>query len=139
MNKMHSLLPLNLQEEHVKEVLDSLGLRNEPHKVFPMGNRSAVVDFFLPGQNLVIECWLSRSRRGVALGWGERNAAYVDFKFRRLKESYPGLKCLALVELFQVDVDSVKEVVGPIMAHADLMAYTLGEFVSVVSALGGAS
>lgn len=135
MNRMHSLLPLNLQEEHVKEVLDSVRLRHEPHKVFPIGNRSAVVDFFLPGQNLVIECWLSRSRRGVALGWGERNATYVDFKFRRLKESYLGLRCLGLVELFQVDIDSVREVVGPIMVHADFMAYTLMDFADVLGNL----
>lgn len=54
-------------------------------KVFPVGNRSIVTDFYLPEHKLFIECWLSRSRRGAALTWVEGKAAYVDLKFSRLK------------------------------------------------------
>ncbi len=126
---MHSLLPLNLQEERTREVLQELAIRHEPHKVFPIGNRSLVVDFFLPEQNLVIECWLSRSRRGVALTWVETKAAYIDLKFKRLKENYPGIRCGGLVEVPQVDLESLREVVGAVMVHADFMAYTLIDFM----------
>lgn len=129
---MHEMLPLNLQEEHVKEVLEENRFSFRAHEVFPIGPRSAVVDFFLPEQNVVIECWLSRSRRGAALNWVEKNAAYVDLKFKRLKERYPGIRCLALVEVSQVDRASLVQVVGAVMAHADWMTYSMMEFEQVM-------
>lgn len=52
---MHSQLPLNFQEESVKEVLDENRLSYRVHEVFPIGIRSQVVDFFLPEENVVIE------------------------------------------------------------------------------------
>ena len=137
MKKMHAMLPLNFQEEHVKEVLDELRLPNRLHEVFPVGNRSIVPDFFLPEQNLVIECWRSGSRRGAALTWVEGKAAYVDLKFSRLKANYPGIRCLALVEVPQVDLASLHEVVGSVMVHADSMTYTMREFQEVVRELAG--
>lgn len=130
---MHDMLPLNLQEEHVKEVLGQLRLPNRPHEVFPIGNRSVVVDFFLPTQNTIIECWLSRSRQGIALRWVEKNAAYVDLKFSRLKEHYPGIRCLGLVQVPQSDPASVREMVGPVMPHADSMAYSMNEMWDVLT------
>src|SRR3982074_1548264 len=45
-NKLHSQLPLNLQEERVKDVLIGFRLRHEVHRVFSIGNRSLVVDFY---------------------------------------------------------------------------------------------
>ncbi len=129
---MHRLLPLNLQEEHVKEILEEYHLAYKAHEVFPIGVKSQVADFFLTEHNLVIECWLSRSRRGIALTWVERNAAYVDLKFRRLKERYPGIRCLGLVEVPQVDLGSLREVVGPVMPHADFMAYSMNEMWDVL-------
>ncbi len=116
----------------MKEVLDGLRLPNRPHEVFPVGSRSIVVDFFLPKQNLVIECWRSVSRRGVALTWAESKAAYIDLKFRRLKVCYPGIKCFALVEVIQVDLASLHEVIGAVMVHADWMAFTMEELVTTV-------
>lgn len=132
---MHALLPLNLQEEHVKEILDEYRFAYRAHEVFPIGVRSQVADFFLNECNLVIECWLSRSRRGIALTWVERNAAYVDLKFRRLKERYPGIRCLGLVEVPQVDLASVREVVGPVMSHADFMVYSMEEMWNVLMSI----
>jgi hypothetical protein len=126
-NKLHSQLPLNLQEERVKDVLIGFRLRHEVHRVFSIGNRSLVVDFYLPERNLVLECWESVSRRGTALTWMERNAAYVDIKFRKLKENYPGIRCLGFVEARQVDQESLRDFVGAIMVHADLMAYSMEE------------
>src|SRR2546428_4575588 len=126
-DKMHALVPLTNQEEAVKEVLQQLHFEYKVHTIFPFGNRAIVPDFFLPRHNLVIECWMSESRRGVALGWAERNAAFIDLKFRRLKENYLGISRLGLVELRQVDLGSLQEVVGPIMAHSDFMLYSMRE------------
>ncbi len=100
---MAATLPLNLQEEHVKERLEKLRLGYRAHEVFALRKRSVVVDFYLPVQNLALECWRSDSRRGTALTWMERNAAYIDLKFGRLKEQYLGLGCVAFVEAPQVD------------------------------------
>jgi len=127
MNKMHSQLSLNFQEEQVKEVLDACGLVYRPHAVFAVGSRSLVVDFFLHKLEVVIECWISRSRRGVALSWVERNAAYVDLKFARLKQHCPRLKCLGFAQAPQVDLAILVDVVGSVMVHADAMAYTFDE------------
>lgn len=139
MKKMHGMLPLNLQEEHVKEVLEDNRFSYRVHEVFSIGPRSAVVDFFLPEQNVVIECWLSRSRRGVALNWVEKNAAYVDLKFKRLKERYPGIRCLALVQVPQVDLASLQEIVGVVMLHADFMAYSMDEFQRILNDVRGSA
>ena len=125
--RVQALVPLTEQEESVKELLEGLHVQCQAHTVFPYCGRSMVVDFFLPGSNLVIECWRSESRRGSALMWVEKNAAYVDLKFARLKEGYPGIRCLGLVEAPQVDPDSLRRIVGAVMVHADFMAYTMEE------------
>ncbi len=114
----------------MKGVLDEYGIRHESHKVFQVGTRSVVVDFFLPEGSTAIECWTSRSRRGTALTWAEIKAAYIDLKFRRLKENYPGTRCLGLVEVLQVDIASLEEVVGAVMLHADVMTYSIEEFLT---------
>lgn len=134
---MHALIPLTIQEEAVKEVLDECGLSYRVHEVFAYKNRSIVADFFLPERNLVIECWLSESRRGTALGWMERNGIYVDYKFRRLKETYPEIRCGALVEAPQVDSQSLREWVGAVMPHADWVAFTMEEFESFIGGILG--
>ena len=85
-SRVQALVPLTEQEESVKELLEGLHVQCQAHTVFPYRNRSMVVDFFLPGPNLVVECWRSESRRGSALMWVEKNAAYVDLKFARLKD-----------------------------------------------------
>ncbi len=95
-----------------------------------------VVDFFLPGPNLVIECWRSESRRGSALMWVEKNAAYVDLKFARLKDGYPGIRCLGFVEALQVDLDSLKRIVGAVMVHADSMLYDMEELGNMLRDFG---
>ena len=125
---MHALIPLTDQEEAIKELLDARGIDYRVHEVFPYKGRSIVADYFLPERNLVIECWMSGSRRGVALGWMERNGIYVDYKFKRLKETYHGIGCGALVEATQVDLPSLREWVGAVMPHADWVAFTMEEF-----------
>ncbi len=131
-NKVHSQLPLNLQEERVKDVLIGFRLQHEVHRVFPVGNRSLVVDFYLPRRNLILECWESVSRRGTALTWVERNAAYVDLKFKKLKEANPGIHCLGFIEAPQVDLESLHDIVGAVMQHADSMTYSMEEFAGVM-------
>lgn len=79
-----------------------------------------------------LSCWLSRSRRGAALTWIESKAAYIDLKFKRLKERYPGIRCLGLVEVSQVDRVSLVQVVGAVMVHTDWMTYSMMEFEAVI-------
>src|SRR2546422_9994961 len=102
MSQVHSLVPLTEQEEEVSDILLQ-------HAVFPVSNRMYVVDFYLLHNRTVLECWRSTSRRGVALNWVERNACYVDMKFRRIKGAHPGVKCVALVEVEQADPEVVRE------------------------------
>lgn len=130
--KMAATLPLNLQEERVVERLQSAREEYRTHEVFPLGKRAVIVDFYLPKHDTVIECWRSDSRRGVALTWMEKNAAYVDLKFRRLKEKNPRLRCFAFVEAPQVDGVSLEEVVGAVLVHADSVAYSMDEFVEAL-------
>ena len=94
-----------------------------------------VSDFFIPASNVILECWRSTSRRGVALVWVERNAAYVDLKFRRIKEAYPGVRCVALVEVAQAEPSLVREYVEPVMEHADGVCCSVEEMAGEVRSL----
>jgi hypothetical protein len=124
---MHAFLPLNAQEENLKQLFEKLQISYRTHQVFPVEGRSMVVDSYLPGLNLVVECWMSASRRGTASTWLERSAAFIDVKFSRIKLFDPKLRCLGLVEAAQVDGASLKQVVGSLMLHADFMAYSSEE------------
>src|SRR6058998_2921862 len=86
----------------------------------------------LPEQRAVIECWRSTSRRGVALTWVERNACYVDVKFRRIKGACPDLKCVALVEVVQADSAVVRVYVSAVMEHGDVLRCSMEELAGVV-------
>ena len=79
-----------------------------------------------------MEVWRSTSRGGVALVWVERNAAYVDLKFRRIKEAYPGVRCVALVEGAQAEPSLVREYVEGVMEHADVVCCSVEELTGVV-------
>ncbi len=136
MNRMHALVPLTEQEERVEGVLLQYGITRMTHAVFPVGGRSYVVDFYLPNSQMVIECWQSTSRRGIALTWMEKNAAYVDWKFRRVKEVNPSVRCVALAEVAQAAAAKVKEYVGPVMEHADVVCYTMEELGMFVGGIG---
>ena len=132
MNRMHSLVPMTEQEEQVDDILNQYAITHNAHVVFPVGGRNYVVDFYLPNQRIALECWRSTSRRGVALTWVEKNAAYVDWKFRRVKKAYPDLRCVALVEVLQANVELVRVYVGPVMEHADALSYSMEELAKVV-------
>lgn len=132
MSRVHALVPLTMQEELAREILEAKGIAVRVHEVFPHDDRLFVVDLFLPNSNTVIECWKSVSRRGNALTWTEKNGCYVEFKFWKLKESYPGIRCVGLVEAPQVDDESLRRVVGAVMLHADFMAFSLEEFEEFV-------
>lgn len=135
MNRMHALVPLTEQEERVEEVLLQYGLTRLTHAVFPVNGRSYVCDFYLPANSTVIECWQSSSRRGIALTWMEKNAAYIDWKFKRIKEGNPSVRCVALVEAAQAETERVKEYVGPVMEHADVVCYSMEELGKAVRKL----
>jgi hypothetical protein len=132
MSKVHARAPMTMQEEEVRERLEALRLDYAVHVTFQVGARLMVPDFFLPKLNMVIECWRSDSRRGVALGWAERNALYINLKFRRLKDARPGIRCLGLAEFPQVDMESLRSVVGAVTPDADFMAYSMEEFELVI-------
>lgn len=132
MNRMHALVPMTGQEEQVEGVLLQYGITRLTHAVFPVGGRAYVVDFYLPNNQTVIECWQSTSRRGVALTWVEKNACYIDWKFRRIKGVSPAVRCVALVEVGQAGAEQVREYVGPVMEHADAVCYSMGELAKVV-------
>src|SRR5271157_1298609 len=103
MARMHSRVPMTEQEERVEDILLQHGITHLSHAVFPVSGRFYVVDFFLSNTRTIVECWRSTSRRGTALVWIERNAAYVDLKFKRIKAAYPGIRSIALVEVDQAD------------------------------------
>ncbi len=132
MNRMHALVPMTGQEERVEGVLLQYGITRLTHAAFPVNGRMYVCDFYLPGPSIVIECWQSTSRRGVALTWVEKNACYIDWKFRRIKGVSPTVRCVALVEVGQAEPSLVKEYVGPVMEHADAVCYSMEELAKVV-------
>jgi hypothetical protein len=132
MSKVHAFVPLTEQEEKVRDILLQHGISHLTHAVFPVGNRFYVCDFFLSDRRLVLEVWKSTSRRGVALGWIERNAAYVDLKFRRIKGAYPEVRCVALVEVVQADPSLVREYAGPVLEHADAVCCSMEELAEVL-------
>ena len=98
-----------------------------------------MVDFFLSDRRTVLECWKTTGRRGVALGWMERNAAFIDVKFRRLKAAYPGLRCVALAEAPYVESSTLARVIGELLVHADGMAFSIDDLDSAITKVGGAS
>jgi hypothetical protein len=130
-SRMHSRLPLNEQERRMRSLLERMAIDYRGHEVLPVAfngvNRVLVVDAFLPDLRLVVECWMSESRRANALAWVTKNAASVDVRFARLKEADGRLRCLGLVEAFQAEREEVAGAVGPLMGHADWMAYSIGE------------
>ncbi len=132
MNRMHALVPLTEQEERVEELLLQYGVTRLAHAAFPVKGRSYVVDFYLPSASAVLECWQSSSRRGIALTWMEKNAAYVDWKFRQIKETNPGVRCLALAEATQAGAEKVRKYVGPVLGHADAVCCTMEELATTV-------
>jgi len=132
MNRVHALLPLTEQEERVEDVLLQYGITHLTHAVFPVKNRMYVCDFYLPNSQTVVECWRSSSRRGIALVWIERNAAFIDLKFKRIKAAYPDVKTIALVEADQAKPELVKEYADPVLEHADTTCYTMEDFARVV-------
>jgi hypothetical protein len=128
---MHGFLPVNEQERRMRALLEELGVAYKGHEVFAVAfngiNRTLVVDAFLPGPWIVVECWMSESKRANALSWVARNAAAVDVRFARLKGRDRLIRCLGLVEAPQADYEELASVVGPVMGHADFMAYSTEE------------
>jgi hypothetical protein len=66
----------------------------------------------------------------------EKNAAYIDWKFRRIKSVSPSVRCVALAEVAQAGVEKVREYVGPVMEHADVVCYSMEELGKVVNGWG---
>lgn len=139
MSRAHALIPLTEQERQVRDLLLEHRLTHLTHAVFPNEGRLIVVDFFLSDRRTVLECWKTAGRRGVALGWMERNAAFIDVKFRRLKGAYPGLLCVALAEAPSEEPATLARVIGEILVHADGVAYSIDGLRPAVLRVGGAS
>jgi hypothetical protein len=139
MTRAHALIPLTEQEGQVRDLLFELGLTHLTHAVFPNKGRLIIVDFFLTDRRTILECWKTVSRRGVALGWMERNAAFIDVKFRRLKAMHPDVRCVALAEAPHVDTATLARVLGEVLVHADGLAFSLDGLQSAILKMGGAS
>jgi hypothetical protein len=137
MIRAHALIPLTEQERQVSDLLLELGLTHLTHAVFSNGGRLIVVDFFLNDRRTVLECWKTTGRRGVALGWMERNAAFIDVKFRRLKGLHPGIRCVALAEAPHEEPIMLERVLREVLAHADGVAYSVDGLRYTISRLGG--
>jgi hypothetical protein len=133
------MIPLTEQERQVSDLLLELGLTHLTHAVFPNRGRLIVVDFFLSDRRTVLECWKTTGRRGVALGWMERNAAFIDVKFRRLKGLHPGIRCVALAEAPHEEPATLARVLREVLAHADGLAYSVDDLGAAITKLGGAS
>ncbi len=71
----------------------------------------------------------------MALNWVEKNACYVDMKFRRIKGAYPEVKCAALVEVMQAKPELVRECVGAVMSNADVLCCSMEELAEVMRRL----
>lgn len=138
MVRAHALIPLTEQEGQVRDLLLELGLSHLTHAVFPNRGRMIVVDFFLADRTTVIECWKTGARRGVAVGWMERNAAFIDVKFRRLKALRPGIRCLALAEAPHVEPAPLARIMGEVLPHADRLVLSIEGLRSAVLEAGGA-
>lgn len=139
MSRAHALIPLTEQERQVHDVLLELGLTHLTHAVFPNEARLIVVDFFLSDRRTVLECWKTTGRRGVALGWMERNAAFIDVKFRRLKTMHPEIRCVALAEAPHVEIATLAKVLGEVLVHADGLAFSLDGLQLAILKVGGVS
>jgi len=131
-SRAHALLPLTEQEEQVEEILLQYRITHLTHAVFPVANKSYVVDFFLSDYRTVIECWKSTSRRGVALNWIEKNAAYIDLKFKRIKLAYPDTRSIALAEAGHGKPSLVREYAEPVLEHADVLCCSMEEFAAAL-------
>ena len=139
MSRAHALIPLTDQERQVRDLLLEQRLTYLTHAVFPNQGRLIVVDFFLCDRNVVLECWKTTGRRGVALGWMERNAAFIDVKFRRLKVTHPGIRCIALAEAPREEQATLVRVLGQLLVHADGLAFSIDDLRSAILRVGGAS
>jgi len=139
MSRAHALIPLTAQEMQVRDLLLEQRLTHLTHAVFPNGGRLIVVDFFLSDRRTVLECWKTTGRRGVALGWMERNAAFIDVKFRRLKGLHPGIRCVALAEAPHVELATLDRVIGELLVHADGVAFSVDDLRSAILKAGGAN
>jgi len=139
MSRAHALIPLTEQEGQVRDLLLELGLTHLTHAVFPNEGRLIVVDFFLSDRRMVLECWKTIGRRGVALGWMERNAAFIDVKFKRLKGAYPNIRCVALAEAPREETATLARVLGELLVHADGLAFSIDDLRSAILRVGGAS
>jgi hypothetical protein len=139
MSRAHALIPLTEQEQQVRDLLLEQRLTHLTHAVFPNQGRLIVVDFFLSDRRTVLECWKTTGSRGVALGWMERNAAFIDVKFRRLKDLHPGISCVAFAEAPHVDTATLTRVLGEVLVNADGLAFSLDGLQSAILKVGGAS
>ncbi len=132
MSRAHARLPLTEQEERVEGLLFQYGINHLAHTVFPVGNKSYVCDFFISDHRIVLECWQSGSRRGVALNWIEEKAAYIDLKFKRIKLVYPDIGFIALAEVVHGNPSLVREYAAPALDHADTLCCSMEELAAAL-------
>jgi hypothetical protein len=122
------MTPLTVQERAIKDLLLEERLSFESHHVFelsaPSPHRGISVDFLVfLGRGVVIECTYCGKKRGAGASEAVRRAAFLNYRFQLIKQTLPGIKCGAVIEVPNEEREYlVALLAGPL---------TLADFVSV--------
>jgi len=114
------------QEREVVELVSGLGLVFEQNRLFEVGGRVFLVDFYLPGLGAVLECTLCGESGGKALSELLKRCSYFDYKFRRIRRAGGELVCVVLAEAPLASPERVRAALSD-FENIDLVLTTLGE------------
>jgi len=114
------------QEREVAGLIKGLGLVFEQNRLFEVGGRAFLVDFFLPGVGAVLECTLCGEGGGKAVSELLKRCSYFDYKFRRIRSAGSELVCAVLAEAPLASPERVRAALSD-FENIDLILTTLGE------------
>lgn len=120
------MTPLTAQEQAVKDLLLEERLSFESHHVFelsrPAGQGMSVDFLVFLGAGVVLECTFCNRKRGSALAELRRRSAFMDYRFGRLKETFPKLVCGAFIDAPHESQDRLSAQLAPILEDAEFLA-----------------
>jgi len=114
------------QEREVVELVRGLGLAYEQNRLFEVGGRAFLVDFYLPGLGAVLECTLCQESGGKALSELLKRCSYFDYKFRRIRGAGVELVCAVLAEAPLASPERVRAALTD-FENIDFVLTTVGE------------
>jgi len=114
------------QEREVVELVRGLGLVCEQNRLFEVGGRAFLVDFYLPELGAVLECTLCGESGGKAVSELLKRCSYFDYKFRRIRGAGVKLVCAVLAEAPLASPERVRAALSD-FESIDLILTTLGE------------